>query len=258
MKRFQIQFSRSFTVILLLLFFCGQQVLAQQNKKSETKKLTDTDKSSGGFLKNHTPRSKDFHAIGHSLFFDINLSPIQSYAPDTILDPFDSTTKYSRVAEYSFYNLSYFFRYNVYQPDDERAVTVTLTPSLGLGLSESKHVKGFGIVTGAALIGYEWGNGATYRSEREKGGFIRLGAEYNYTPLLVTSTRRPDKDIRGWIGPVISGGTRRINSKDQLVESNVKIGFGVNRITESDDGVNPYLFSRAFSLRYSIVIYLDH
>jgi hypothetical protein len=242
-------------ILVLILFLFSATSFFSQTKEKDKPRLTDTGKSN--FFNSHTPRSKDFHAVGHSLFFDLNLSPIKTYAPDTT-DPFDSTTKFSRIAQYSFYNISYFFRYNVYQPTDNKAFSITINPALGLGFSQSKRVKGFGVASGAVYLGYEWGLGSTYRTDESKGAFVRLGAEYYYTPLLIESRKRDDSDIRSWISPVISFGTRRETEKARLLESNFKLGWGLSSVGDEDNGVNPYLFARAFNFRYSLVVYLDH
>ncbi len=247
--------SKGIVLFVAIMFFVTGSAFGQQKKDPEEKKLTDSGKSN--FFNSHTPRSKDFHAVGHSLFFDLNLGPIQTYAPDTT-DLYDTTTKFSRVAEYSFYNISYYLRFNVYQPDDNKAVSLTINPALGLGFSQSKRIKGFGVGSGAAYVGYEWGLGSTYRTDATRGGFIRLGAEYYYTPIIVDTRARDDRDIRSWISPVISFGSRRESAKERLIESNFKIGWGLNRVDDVDNGVNPYMFSREFSFRYSIVVYLDY
>lgn len=244
-----------FLICTIAVIYAVDSIQAQTQKK-EKKDFTDSGK--GNFLWNHTPRSRDFHAVGHSLFLDLNLSPIQTYAPDTISNPLDTTTKFSRIAEYSIYHISYFLRFNVLQPDDEKAVTLTLNPGIGAGFSQSKRVKGFGIFTGGAYLGYEWGNGSTYRSAEEKGAFIRLGAEYNYTPLIISKRSREESDIKTWITPAIMFGTRKANYKGRLIETNMKIGWGLEKVKEEGNALNPYTFARPFSCRFSLVVFLDY
>jgi hypothetical protein len=234
--------------LLMVLQSFGQQ----KPNASKEKKLTDEGKDN--IFQNHTPRSRDFHGIGHSLFFDLNLGPLQNY---THIRNQDTVQIYSRLTEYSLYHISYFFRVNVAQPDDDKAISITLNPGIGLGMSQSKKIKGFGIFTGGAYVGWERGAGSTYRSTEEKGRFIRLGAEYNYSPLTIGSQEDGNTDIKSWVSPVLSFGFRKENSKQNLVETNVKIGVG----TEAADPTiseNSFIFYRPFSLRISMVIFLDH
>jgi hypothetical protein len=241
-------------IIIVMLFFSGI-IFAQEKRSKNGEKLTDTGKSN--FFTSHSPKARDFHSFGHSLFFDLNLSPIKAYAPEK-KNSSDTLTKFSRISEYSIYHISYYFRYNIFQPSNDKAVTLTFNPGIGFGVSQSKRVKGFGAFTGGAYIGYEWGNGSTYRSEEERGAFIRLGAEYNYTPLIITSKTSNEHESKYWIGPSVSFGVRKENQKEKLVETNFKIGWGLNKVTDDENAISPYAFARPVSFRFSFVIFMDH
>jgi hypothetical protein len=241
---------RKYILYILVLFaFCG---FGQKKTTKASKKKTDK----GNFFTNHKPSSRDFHSYGNAILTDFSLFPISKYPSDKLT--FDDTLPiFSRIRNYNLYHISYFFRYNIFQPDDEKAITVALNPGLGIGFSQSKRVDGFGIFNGSMLLGFEWGAGATYRSIEEKGFFIRAGAEYNYAPLVVFSTRSVDNDVRTYISPIVSVGMRRQNLNGKLFETNLKIGWGSETVDESN-GISPYMFSSPFSFRFSVVVFLDH
>jgi hypothetical protein len=238
--------------LCFLLFLSSGTFYAQKKKTKEKEKEKPT--AGGGFLKEHKPHARDFHSLGHSLFFDLNLAPLRPY---TVIKNYDTTTEYSRLVEYSLYHISYFLRFNLYEPDDERALTITMNPGLGLGLTESRKMKGFGIFTGGLLIGWEKGVGATYRSGEPKGRFIRLGAEYSYLPLVISSQEENQNEIKSWISPVLSFGFRKENAKQNLVETNFKIGWGFPKV-DDPRATTTYVFYRPFSLRISMAVYFDH
>ena len=231
----------------LLMFDCvAQTYKSKKNTKQEKK---------GSFFE-HKPSACDFHAVGHSLFGDLNLFPVVRYGADS-LSEFDTLPVFSRVKNYNLYHISYHFRYNLYQPDEEKAISLLISPGLGLGLSQSKKINGFGIFNSSLLLGYEWGAGSTYRSIEEKGYFIRAGLEYHYAPLIFFDRVNDEKELRTFLGPVFSAGFRKENLKGKLVETNLKIGWGFEQV---DPGIYnvPFSFSRPFSLRISFVIFLDH
>ncbi|MBC7862530.1 MAG: hypothetical protein IAF38_06100 [Bacteroidia bacterium] len=234
-----------------LLICLGAWLPAQE--KPVKKELTDpghTHKS----IKEHTPRARDFHAVGHSLFFDLNLAPLKPY---TVIKNYDTTLEYSRVAEYSFYHISYFLRFNLAQPSNEKAFTLTLNPGVGLGMAQSKKMKGFGVFSGGVYLGWETGAGSTYRSAEEKGNFIRLGVEYSKLPLIISSKDPHSKEITSWLSPVISFGFRKENVKQNLYETNFKIGWGFPKANDANS-INTYTFARPVTFRLSMVIFLDH
>ena len=239
---------------LVLLFFYTSICSAQTKKNNSSDKKEKQEKKH--FLQQHKPRAIDFHALGHSFFFDLNLSPIQAYAADSTT-PSDTLPIFSRISQMSIYNISYHFRLNLFRIDDDHAVSLTLNPGLGIGISQSKKINGFGAFTGAALLGYEWGLGSTYRSALETGGCVKAGIEYTRSPLTGTVVSRPESEIREWINAVISFGVRKENQKRKLLENNFKIGFGTSTVDELN-GVNPYRIARSFSFRYSFVVYLDY
>lgn len=107
------------------------------------------------------------------------------------------------------------------------------------------------------LIGFEKGAGSTYLSEEEKGGFFRLGAEITYMPIFYTKRQENEKDIRYWINPIVSFGFRKENSKQNLIETNFKIGWGVSK-EKNIYALDTYTFLRPVSFRMSFVVYLDH
>ena len=238
--------------LIFILLFSVFGVIAQ-TKSNKKVKQTNEKKN---IFKDHKPSARDFHSIGHSLFGDMSLMPISRYSADSLSD-FDTLPIFSRIKNYSFYHVSYFFRYNVFQIDDEKVFSLTLNPGLGLGLAESKKIKGFGSFTGSALFGFEYGAGSTYRSIEEKGFFIRLGAEYVYSPLIVFSENDRNIDGRFFFGPALSSGFRKEYEGERLIETNIKIGFATQKV-QDDRYYVPFLFARSINFRVSFVIFLDH
>lgn len=240
--------------LFLYIFLISCTVLSAQKKSTTKGKSKPKEKEHNNIFTNHTPHSRDFHGIGHSLFFDLNLAPLKPY---TVIKNQDTTAEFSRLTEYSLYHISYFFRLNLIQPDDDRAFTFTLNPGIGLGLSQSKKMKGFGIFTGGAYFGWETGMGSTYLSSEEKGRFIRLGAEYSYLPLAINSQEKDNQEIKSFVTPAISFGFRKENPKQNMVETNIKIGMGLTKADQTL-GSSSFVFYRAFNFRLSMVVYLDH
>ncbi len=242
-------------LIIILFSFLPCFYFAQKNTTIKNVK-NKQDQEKKYFLQQHKPSAIDFHAIGHSLFFDLNLSPIQTYAADSTTYA-DTLTTYSRIAQYSFYHICYHFRLNLFNIDDDNAISLSLSPGIGLGSSQSKKINGFGALTGAAQLGYEWGIGSTYRSAADKGGCVKIGVEYSYSPITIQSHKTAERDIRSWLNPVLSFGFRKENNREKLIENNFKIGFGLQKANQLI-GVNPYSIGRSFSFRYSFIVYLDH
>ena len=244
-------FFRIFCVIIILIFDAGSFYAQKTSGKSAKNK---TGKSN--FFTQHKPSSRDFHSIGHSLFTDFNLLPIVRYDPDS-LSIYDTLPTYSRLKNYNIYHVSYYFRYNIFQLHEEKVISLTINPGIGLGLSQSKKINGFGILNGSVSFGYEWGAGASYRSIEERGYFVRAGAEIHYAPLLIIKSESVNNDSKSWVGPVVSAGFRKENSKGKLIETNLKIGWGFKKVNY-DGAISPFIFSRPFSFRFSFVIFLDH
>ena len=236
---------------LLFLLLSGSLLFSQKGKSKTKEKEKHRDKNSGSIFKDHTPYARDFHSVGHSLFFDLNLAPLTSYKVN------DTLNSYSRLAEYSFYHISYFFRLNLIQPSDERAITLALNPGIGLGQTASKNIGGFGMVSLGALLGWETGAGSTYMSGEDRGGFFRLGAEYTYMPLITGKKTAGEHDIRSWISPIVSFGFRKENRKQNLIETNFKVGWGFPRQNDLT-ATNSFTFARPFTFRMSFVVFLDH
>ncbi|MFN6036898.1 MAG: hypothetical protein ACK452_00390, partial [Bacteroidota bacterium] len=238
---------------LILFLILGIDICLAQKK---TVKPSKKKKESKNIFKEHKPSARDFHSIGHAFFSDLNLLPAYRYPADSITE-FDTLPVFSRLKNYNAYHISYFFRYNLFQPDDEKIISLVMNPGFGIGLSQSKKINGFGVFNGSILLGYEWGAGSTYRSIEEKGFFIRAGVDYNYAPLITFSRIKPDNDPRYFIAPSVSFGSRKENDRGKLIETNIKIGMGLNKLNE--EGVdNPFIFSRPISVRFSFVVFLDH
>lgn len=200
-------------------------------------------------------KDKLFHTIGFAVYSDYFASPLSK---TTYPASSNNLTHYNQSTALSLGSFIYCIRYNIKEPSDNFAISLSASPALGPAISDNDGIGSFNI---PFLAGAEFGAGATYNSTANIGGFFRVGLEYTKFPIINASSADYSSDlITSWIEPVISTGIRYWNKKNKLRELNIKYGFGkANDLSFVSPNDPQSLYTkRAMTLRLSWLIFLNY
>ena len=216
---------------------------------------------------------KMFHTLGASYFLDWYSTPLEvtykdryyekntwgSYSETTVKADADSIslkadTTFNRYAGWSLTTLIYTFRYNIFEPSDDLAISLSTSPSIGLTFGDN----GIGTVNLPFFINSEFGAGSTYNSSANVGGFIGLGYEYTISGILPFDLIDDGDIVEGvtvgsWGEFVFKAGVRFWSNSNKLKEISVKIGYSAS---EDLAPKTKFIFQRAstFQLAFSYIL----
>lgn len=92
-----------------------------------------------------------------------------SNARDTMINHYD------RPVSFSFVSLIYTLRGNIYEMNGDRAFGINFSPSFGLSISDYGSLS----MNLPLYLTYNFGVGSTLSSEKNSGGYVGLGYEFN-------------------------------------------------------------------------------
>lgn len=205
----------------------------------------------------NSSNNKIFHALGFSFLTDFTVGPWNElttfyptrYNSQNSLGVYE--TKYNQNIGYTLFTYMYRFRYNVYEPSDNFAISLGITPAIGMTISTG----GFANVNIPIIGEAEFGAGSTYSSSSNIGGFFGFGFEYTKMPLLSIESPSPSSGVpeavSSWIEPVLTTGIRYWNSSNKMKEVNFKFGF------RKSHPISDY-FDRAISIRLAWIRFLNY
>jgi len=211
-----------------------------------------------GFPSSAQDRFKDkiFHSIG--------FTPIMDYmaAPATVYTRFAGTGIDEQVVDQyqglSVFTFMYNFRYNLKEIYEEAALTISVTPALGVFIPYNGDATGYGSFNIPLMVGFETGAGASYNSTARDGEFIRIGVEWTIAPLVNTTDETSEAQLEtAWLEPVVQAGFRYWNKKNKLRELSLKFGLGPSAPSEHyyQPDRKP---TRAKTIRVSWIKFLDY
>jgi len=232
--------------LLIIAIFTFFSVYSQENKN---------DKS-----------SKVFHAFGYAFLVDYVSSPVkavpyQSYDYNTN-QPVESHS-FLKTDGINLASCIYRFRYNLFEPSPENAVSLSLTPAVGFGLviptGGGGGEGGFFTFNLPLMLNYEHGAGSTYKSSFEHGVFLGAGIEYFRAPVISVE-KQDEKPITDFIMPTVATGFRYWTRNNRLMEVNLKFGHSLNKLklpSVYQPDKLPGALS-AYSFRISLILFLNY
>lgn len=208
-----------------------------------------------------SPNNKMFHAIGFSFLTDFSIGPLSwelgNFQPNSngskagVFNPATGQygtydTSFYQGFGYSPFTFLYRFRYNVYEPSDNFAVSLGITPSLGLSIGGG----GVGHINVPVMATAEFGAGSTYSSTAGVGGLFGIGFEYTKLPLLNINK---NATIDSWYEFVVATGIRYWGISNKLREVNIKLGYG-----SAGPPSSIAIYERAISARLAWIYFLNY
>jgi hypothetical protein len=140
---------------------------------------------------------KYFQSFGTSIpFLDLFSSPVRNISVP-LPNPAGGQQLYvndnTRYVGVSFLTLNYCFRYNIYEANENRALALSMTPSVGISsivgetgfisTTVTERTFGIGNFNLPVLLEYEFGEGSTSEANIENGGMLGIGVDYSLLPL---------------------------------------------------------------------------
>ncbi|MCX6180722.1 MAG: hypothetical protein NT150_02175 [Bacteroidetes bacterium] len=152
------------------------------------------------------------------------------------------------------------FRYNLYEFNNEKAIGINLSPSLGAVPSMNSDMDGLGVghFTLPLYFSYEWGAGSTYNSKKKLGYSLGIGLEYQLLPLFYLFVNKEDHRYvaRNFIVPIITFTTRKWDDYYfDFKTRNYKLGILPYSYTNYE--YNNILHSIVFTFSFSFGAVLD-
>lgn len=198
-------------------------------------------------------KDRYFSSIGSTYFLDVFTTPVKS---ETFFDEYSQEyeTEYSRSLGFSYFTFMYRARLNVMQLSEDMAISASLTPALGISVSDA----GIGSFNMPLLISAELGAGSTYSSASNLGFSIGAGAEYTNAGLI--NSDLGDSYIgytKSWVQPVVATGIRYWNKRNKLREINIKYGFGDKKPYQEYQG-DEVVDKRSMTVRLSFMYMLNY
>jgi hypothetical protein len=211
---------------------------------------------------------KTFQSIGCSIpFIDIMKSPVQliTYPVTQISGIYNSTvaenTANSRLYGISFITLLYCFRYNILEISENKALGISTTPAVGFsylnGWSDNGSIglyggcfRGYGNFNLPVFLEYEFGAGATYKSNSSRGLVAGLGLDYTLLPFSKTSNFQNFSYFQF----AFTSGYRYLNKHDKLCELNLLICTG-SSYTPTDNSIR-FIGGYSYEFRLSWVRFI--
>ena len=210
-----------------------------------------------------------FKQFGYTCLLDFYQLPVEQHiytpigtsnaTPDTI---------YARGFGFSLGAFQFTLRRNLFEINENSAIGLTATPSIGFGLGGTEDGIGIGTFNLPLFVSYESGAGSTFSTVKNNGFFFGLGYEIAKAPLVWLDTHSfPDdvsyKSVYG--EPVCSFGFRywrtpknpELNTQgEKLAVLGIKFGMGSAKpYYQSQKGMTE---SRSFSVRAYYSVFFDY
>lgn len=180
-----------------------------------------------------------YHSVGMTAITDyikspvINVSvPIHDYANNTV----NYSIEKARAYVYTLGTIIYRFRYNIFDISENRAIGISITPSIGMSFINVHSTNSQGIgnqhLSIPLILEYEFGAGSTYNTIVNYGGLFGIGVDYCLLPFTWGSPYASNSG-EGVKNPKFSylqlgiiTGYRFWSARNKLQEINLKAGIG--------------------------------
>lgn len=161
------------------------------------------------------------------------------------------------------YGLHYGFRYNLVELDDEKSINIGAYPNVGMlfgGKYSYFDYGGIGSFNMPVEVGFNYGAGATYQSNKNHGFSIRTGIDINFVPLISFGEDKEDADFKKlYILPHITIGYQKFGkTTGNLYDVYLRFDFAKNELeTPTSSSRNDQIFS-PFILRFGGSHYIGY
>lgn len=171
----------------------------------------------------------------------------------------------------SYYTITYQLRYNIHELSSNSSLSISAPLSLGLSASSnadpngtnnssyssygSSEIGGYGSLNVPLFFEFNYGNGATYSSDKDRGIVIGAGFEYVMNPIIGGMYMEDDNKLmvfapKSWFQPAFEIGYRYWNRNNKAREINLKYGAGFSDTPPTGFAGDYILASRTVKLTF--------
>ena len=191
-----------------------------------------------------------FSSVGLSSFADVVILPVDSF---TRIDKLTNTSELVYIQPRGLSLLTLIYNANLFLPvTDELALSYTISPSASFLVLEGGGFGAFNIPLTAAI---NVGAGSSYLSSKKVGFFMGAGLEINYAPITFNLQSQARTNYT-WLNTVFTGGLRFKTKTTELLEINLKYGYG-KRKEYAADITQQTEYKRAMTARLAFNYFLD-